>query len=453
MTPLMSVKKSRNLSPFSGMGADFGILIFMAKTKLQWHTEERTVAELVPNPKNPRIMSPKQLNDLKKSLRKFGLVEIPIIDLDDRVIAGHQRLLALRLIGRENESIPIRVPNRKLTEREYNQYLLTSNRLHGDFDWDKLAENFDIETILVSGFEDADLSLIFDDLTVEDDVFDVEKEVKKIKKTSVKLGDLYQLGPHSIICADSTDPESVRKLMAGKKVNTILTDPPFNIGLSYDKGIGGTGDYGGHVYDSKSDSDYEIFIRESIKNGLSVCAKDAHIFTYCDQRYTWLLQNLYRELGVAYKRTCLWIKNNSMPTPKVAFNKQYEPCVYGVIGKPYLSNRSLNFSEILNREVGSGNHTIDDIYDLIDIWLVKRLGSSKYEHPTEKPPSLHERPLRRCTKPNDIILDLFSGSASLMVACQQLKRIAYMVEREPIFVQLAINRYEKLTNEKTRKIN
>ena len=423
------------------------------KAKLQWHTEERVVAELVPNSKNPRVISPKQLNDLKKSLRKFGLVEIPIVDLGNRVIAGHQRLLALRLIGRENESIPVRIPNRKLTEREYNQYLLTSNRLHGDFDWDKLAENFDIETILASGFEDSDLSLIFDDLTVEDDEFNVEKETKKIRKTSVKPGNLYQLGSHRILCANSADPESIHKLMAGQRANVILTDPPFNIGLSYDKGIGGNGNYGGKINDAKSDSDYEMFLRESLKNGLSVCAKDSHIFTYCDQRYAWLLQNLYRDLGITYKRTCLWIKNNSMPTPKVAFNKQYEPCIYGVIGKPYLSNRVLNLSEILNREVGSGNRTIDDIYDLIDIWLVKRLGGSKYEHPTEKPPSLHERPLRRCTKQNDIILDLFSGSASLMVACQQLKRSAYMIEQEPVFVQLAINRYEKLTNEKSRKIN
>ena len=423
------------------------------KTKLQWHTEDRTIVELVPNPKNPRIISPKQLNQLKKSLRTFNLVEIPVIDIDNRVLAGHQRLLALRLIGRENEAIPVRVPNRKLTEREYNQYLLTSNRLHGDFDWDKLIENFDIKTIIASGFDDTDLSLIFDNLTVEDDEFDVEREIKKIRKTSVKAGDLYQLGPHRILCADSTDSASVIKLMAGKKANAILTDPPFNIGLSYNKGIGGNGNYGGKVNDSRSNSDYEMFLRQSLKNGLSVCAKDVHVFTYCDQRYIWLLQNLYCELGIDYKRTCLWIKNNSMPTPKIAFNKQYEPCVYGVIGKPYLSNRVLNLSEILNREVGSGNRTIDDIYDLIDIWLVKRLGGSKYEHPTEKPPSLHERPLRRCTKPNDIILDLFSGSASLMVACYQLKRSAYMIEKEPIFVQLAINRYEKLTNEKSRKVN
>ena len=422
-------------------------------TKLNWRTEMRTVAELVPNPKNPRTMSPKQVEDLKKSLTKFGVVELPVVDADNQVIAGHQRLMALKLLGREDEKIPVRLPNRKLTKREYEQYLLTSNRLHGEFDWDKLAENFDIDTILASGFDDADLAILYDDISIEDDEFRIDEELKKIKKTNVVLGNLYQLGPHKILCSDSTDPASVKKLMAGKKAAAILQDPPFNIGLSYDKGIGGKGNYGGSTDDAKSDEEYESLLRKALANGLSVCEKDAHVFTYHDPRYTWLLQKLYKELGVKYRRTCLWVKNNSTPTPNVAFNRQYEPVLYGTVGKPYLSDRAFNFSEILNHDIGSGNRTIDDIYDGIDLWLVKRLGGSEYEHLTEKPPSLHERPLRRCTKPGNIVLDLFSGSASLMVACHQLKRIAYMVEREPIFVQLAINRYEKLTGEKAKRIS
>ncbi len=421
--------------------------------KLSWHTETRTVAELVPNPKNPRTMSPKQVDDLQKSLTKYGVVEPPVIDTDNRVIAGHQRLAALKMLGREKEKVPVRVPNRKLTKREYDQYLLTSNRVHGDFDWEKLAENFDIDTVLASGFDDADLAIMFDDIMVEDDEFEIEKELKKIKKTDVKPGDLYQLGPHKILCGDSGDPVLVKKLMDGRKVSVILSDPPYNIGLSYDKGIGGKSNYGGTVDDAKSDADYESFLRKAIENGLAACDKNAHVFFYHDPRYTWLLQKLYRELGITYRRTCLWVKNNSTPTPNVAFNRQYEPVLYGVIGKPYLSDRSFNFSEILNRDVGSGNRTIDDIYDLLDIWLVKRIGGSQYEHPTEKPPTLHERPLRRCSKPQDIVLDLFSGSASLMVACHQLKRSAYMVEREPLFVQLALNRYEKLTGEKPKRIS
>ena len=102
---------------------------------LTWRTDRRRVADLIPNDQNPRIMSPKQVEDLKRSLKKFNLVEIPVVDIDNRVLAGHQRIMVLKLLGREDEQIEVRVPNRKLTANEYDQYLLTSNRLHADWDW------------------------------------------------------------------------------------------------------------------------------------------------------------------------------------------------------------------------------------------------------------------------------------------------------------------------------
>ena len=421
--------------------------------QLQWHTETRKVSSLIPNEHNPRVMSPRQVEDLKKSLTKFNLVEIPVVDRDNKVIAGHQRLMVLKLLGREAEKIEVRVPSRKLTKTEYEQYLLTSNRVHGDWDWERLAADFDIDTLLTSGFDDTDLSHLFDDLDVEDDEFNVDKELEKIKKPKSKLGDLYQLGCHRLICADCTDSKTIKQLMGNKLANAVYTDPPYNIALDYNKGIGGKKRYGGTVDDSKSDVEYRTLLHKALTNGLFACRPDAHIFTYCDQKYIWLLQTLYQELGIQNKRVCLWIKNVSNPTPQVAFNKQYEPCVYGTRGNAYLSDKVLNITEILNKEVGSGNRAIEDMLDMLDIWLVKRLSGSEYEHPTQKPPQLHEKALRRCTKPGDILLDCFAGSGSLMVACEQLKRSAYMVEREPIFINLIIRRYEKLTGQKAKKLN
>ena len=421
--------------------------------QLIWHTDKRTVSSLIPNGTNPRTMSPKQIEDLKKSLKKFNLVEIPVIDTDNKVIAGHQRLMVLKLLGREKERIEVRVPNRKLTKQEYDQYLLSSNRIHGDWDWEKLAENFGQDLLCESGFDDVDLANIFDDLEVEGDEFDIEKELKKIKKPQSKLGDVYAMGGHRLVCGDSSDPGTVKRLMDGKKANAILTDPPYNISLDYNKGVGGKKQYGGNVDDAKTDKEYRALLLAALKNGLSVTDKDAHVITHCDQKYIWLLQTLYQELGIQNKRVCLWIKNSGNPTPGVAFNKQYEPCVYGTVGKPYLSATTLNISEILNKEIGSGNQGVQDMYDLLDLWIVKRLNGSEYEHPTQKPPQLHEKALRRCTKPGDIVLDLFGGSGSLLIACEQLKRSAYLVEREPTFVDLIIRRYEKLTGQKAKKLN
>ena len=140
-------------------------------------------------------------------------------------------------------------------------------------------------------------------------------------------------------------------------------------------------------------------------------------------------------------------------TPQVAFNKAYEACVYGTIGNPYISDRLNNLTEVLNKEVDTGNRTLDDIFDIFNIWLARRLPTSSYEHPTEKPPTLHEKPLRRCTRVGDSVLDLFGGSGSTLIACEQLKRKCIMAEIEPIFCDLIIRRYKNLTGGELLKVN
>ena len=157
---------------------------------LIWHTEKRVVDDLLPSPKNPRVMSDKTMEDLKKSLRKFNLVEIPAIDLDGKICAGHQRIRALQVLGRGKEEIEVRVPNRKLTEEEYKRYMLTSNAVIGDWDFEKLKD-FDLDLLVDIGFDQLELDNIWaKDTEVEDDDFDVEKEVKKIREPKTKLGDV-----------------------------------------------------------------------------------------------------------------------------------------------------------------------------------------------------------------------------------------------------------------------
>jgi DNA modification methylase len=286
-------------------------------------------------------------------------------------------------------------------------------------------------------------------LETEDDGFDVEKELKKIGKPKTKLGDVINLGPHKLICGDSTDPAVLKKLLNNEKATVIYSDPVYNLkgGVDYSKGVGGKASYGGSVNDTRTDDEYKIFLRKSMEAALAVAKSDVHVFYFCDESYIWLLQTLYRELGIENKRVNLWIKNAQNPTPGIAFSKCYEPCVYGVRGKPYLTKGIDNLNEIFNKEVGTGNRLIDDILDLLNIWLVKRLAGNEYQHATSKPPTLHERAIRRCSRPGDIILDSFGGSGSTLIAAHQLKRRAYLVELEPRFCDLIIARYKKLTNE------
>lgn len=401
---------------------------------------------------NPRKLDSKQEADLTESIKSFGLVD-PIIvnsnkDRQNIVIGGHQRLKIAKKLGYKEVPVVFLDLNEE-KERELN---LRLNKNTGSWDFDLLRE-FDSSLLLDIGFNDTELNDIWDDvLEIEDDNFQEEKELEKIKETNIKNGNLFALGNHRLLCADSTQEESVKKLMEDNKSRMIYCDPPYNISLDYNKGLGSKQNYGGQVNDNKTDKDYKKFLEQTIKNALSVSLTDAHFFYYCDQKYIGLLQNIYSDLKIKNQRICLWIKNGFNPTPKIAFNKCYEPCVYGTIGSPYLSPIN-NLNEVLNKEIGTGNRTIEDILDILDIWLVKRMPGQDYEHPTSKPPVLHEKALRRCSKINDIILDLFGGSGSTLIACEQLKRRAYLIEQSPIFCQLIINRFEKLTGIKAVLLN
>ena len=297
------------------------------------------------------------------------------------------------------------------------------------------------------GFGDQELSSIWDDnLEIEDDNFDIKKSAKKHSNSKIKHGDLYQLGEHYLICGDAKNFETVTRLLGGNKVDVVYCDPPYNISLNYSNGMSTKGKYKGtKTNDSKSFIEYEEFLRQTIENALSVAKPNAHIFYWCDENYIGLLQALYQQLGIKQQRVCFWVKNNINPTPQIAFNKVYEPCVYGTIGQPYLNSRNTNFNEILNREITAGNRLLDDILDLLSIWLAKRKAGQDYLHPTEKPVSLHEKPLRRCTKPGDIVLDLFAGSGSTLIACEQMKRKAFLTEIDPVFCDVIIDRYQQLT--------
>ncbi len=426
----------------------------MAK-QLVWSTERRRLGNLVPHKFNPRLATEKFKQTLTRLLKKFGLVEIPAIDLDGGILAGHQRIAALLALYGPDYEIEVRVPSRRLTESERNEYLLASNRAHADWSYELLAEHFDIGTMLMSGFDDNDLSVIFaDSLEVTDDVFDINAELKKIKKPKAKLWDMYALGPHRLICADSLNPETVKKLVGKTKIDMIYCDTIYNLDLDYNGGVGGKASYGGTVQDLKPDTEYRTFLRRSMENALSVAKPDCHAYYWCDQTYIGMVQDLFRELGLENKRVCMWVKGSANPTPGIAYNKCYEPCVYSTRGIPYLSPVALNFAEVLNKELGpSGNKLFDDIHDLIDIWLTKRISGSEYQHATQKPVTLHERPIKRCTKPGGTILDLFGGSGSTLIAADAMKRVCFMSEIEPVFIDLIIARYEHATGTKARKLN
>ena len=416
--------------------------------KLEWHNEKRRGRDLKVHDANPNVNDEQQFSKLKQSLKQSGYAEVIVIDIDGTIIAGAHRHKALMEMGVGDTEIDVRVPNRKLTKKEFDRYLIASNALRGSWDYTLLRE-FD-QGLLLDLLGEDDLSHLWDDqLEIEDDDFDETAELSKIKTPTVHLGDYLALGDHRLLCANATDQMVVQKLVGNTRINFADVDPPFNIQYSY-KGVHGK--YGGSETDDKSPDEYRAFLKSLIKNSMAVSAPDAHYIFWCDERWVWLLQELYAELGIKSQRLCIWVKDNAMPTPKVAFNKMTEFAAYGTTGSPYINDQLKNLNTIFNKEVGSGARVIDEIADLFNIWLVKRLPAAEMEHPTQKSPTLHEKALRRLTRPGDAVLDLTAGSGSLMVACEQLKRRAYLCEVDPIFATLIKNRYEKLTDKKARKL-
>lgn len=413
------------------------------------------VTDLKPAEYNPRKWDAAATDHLTESIKRFGLVD-PIICNDapgrmNVVIGGHFRLkIAMDLGITTVPVVYVRIPSIE-KESELN---LRLNRNTGAWDLE-LLKKFDVDLLLDVGFNDSDLSDIWDDvLQTEEDDFDVDEAVAAIKKPKTKPGDIYRLGSHILACGDSTDLIFIKKVMGQLQAQMVYCDGPYNIGLSYSNGLTTKGKYQGkQTKDNKSDKEYGAFLKLTIENALAVSNSDTHVFYWCDEKYIGLIQSLYHELGLTNRRVCLWLKNNFNMTPHVAFNKVYEPCVYATRGKPYLAPTLTNLNEVMNKEVSTGNRLTDDVLDLLNIWLVNRVAAQEYEHPTEKPPTLHEKALRRCTKPGDVVLDLFGGSGSTLIACEQMKRRCVTVELEPVFCDVIIKRFETLTKTHAKKIN
>lgn len=402
---------------------------------------------------NPRTWTREELEHLKTGIKRNGWL-VPVVvnrakSSYNTILSGHMRVEAARELGHtEVPAIFVEITDKK-REREI---VLRVNRNVGGWDYFKLAE-FEMGILEDVGFDSADITRIFEDVSeTANDHWDTAKELAAIKKPKAKIGDLYELGRHRMIVEDSTDPAVVKRLMGGKKVSMINTDPPFSIGLDYDKGVSGRMHYGGRTNDRMSEDQYTTFLRKLIANAMSVAVPDAHYLFWCDQNGIWRTQTLYRELGIKHQRVCWWLKGNWSITPNVAFNKAGEAIVYGVTGSPYLAPNITNLHELQDKDIGTGGRMIDDVMDSFSIWLCKRVHGSKMEHPTEKDPTIHEKALRRCTRPGDRILDLTSGSGSLLIAAEQMHRRAYVAENEPIFADLCIHRFESLTGLKASLI-
>jgi len=212
---------------------------------------------------NPRIHDNSMLEQLEKSIKEFGLVDPVIVNSNPQrmniLIGGHARIKVAKKLG--YKEVPVVYINLDVEQEKLLNLKL--NAISGDWDFSKLNELFEKDLLIDLGFKEDDLQSAWDNiLESDDDNFNVEEELKKIKEPKTQLGDLIMLGEHKLLCADSTDEKAVKKLFGSEKTSMIYSDPIFNIGLDYDKGVGNKSSYGGRVNDNKPAEEYKEFIRK-----------------------------------------------------------------------------------------------------------------------------------------------------------------------------------------------
>lgn len=385
--------------------------------KLSWRSEKRQISELIPAAYNPRKLSEDQQKQLNLSLEKFDVADPIIINADNKIIGGHQRIAVLKTRG--ISEIDVRVPSRQLTEDEEKELNLRLNKNTGDWDFDLLS-NFDEDMLKDVGFSSKELDKIFQlDAQAKDD--EVPTNVESVSK----LGDIFQLGPHRLMCGDSTSASDVALLMDGKKSAMIHTDPPYNV----DYGVSKNPRHKIRTIenDKQSPEEWEAFCKSLFE--IFKCFNDGDIYMWGASGPEGMRMRLWLvESGAHWSATIIWKKQQLVLSP-AKYQRMYEPCFYGWFDKSSFGN--------------SRTET--------EVWDINRPLDSKL-HPTMKPVELCEKAIINSSKRDDIVMDLFLGSGSTLIACEKARRVCYGMEIDPKYCDVIIKRWEEFTGQKANRV-
>ena len=375
------------------------------------------VDKLVPADYNPRKdLKPgdPEYEKLKRSITEFGYVE-PVLwnKTTGHVVGGHQRLKVLIDTGvTEVECVVVEMSEEK--EKALNVAL---NKISGEWDKDKLSlliadlqgADFDVS---LTGFDAVEIDkLLNSGMDAEDDDFDVDAELEK--PAFSKLGDLWTLGRHKVICGDSTKPETYAALMGGKQANLILTDPPY--GIDYDKGVAGK------IKNDKFDSDegFYTFLHDAFSAMAGSLASDGAAYVFHADSKGLTFRRAFEDAGFKLSGCCIWAKN-TFTLGRSDYQWCHEPCLYGW--------------------KKSGKHNWFGDRKQSTIWNFDKPSRSE-KHPTMKPVPLLAVPMKNSTQTNGVVLDPFGGSGSTLICAEQLGREAFLIELDEKFVDVIIHRY------------
>lgn len=409
---------------------------------IKWNTVQRKVNDLIPYEKNPRILTEAKKANLIASLEKFGLAEIPAINKDNTLLAGHQRMKVMQLLGKGEEIIDVRRPNRQLNQKEVKEYNITSNISAGEWDVQLLESDFaDIE-LGELGLDLAELDIKPSRLT--DEELNEVPDPPKIPFSTP--GDLYELNGHRVLCGDSTNIRDIEKLMGGHLADMVFQDPPYNVKI--DNVVNNTGR---SKSKKKRHSNFLMAAGEMSKHEfstfLTICfennkqsSKDGSIhFNFMDWKHIDEIHSSLISVFGALKQLIVW--NKDVAGMGTFYRSKHELIFITKHGDQRHTN---------NFQLGQTGRYRTNVWDYPSATSFRnktRIGNNGVGvgdlefHPTVKPIRLVIDAIIDCSKRGEIIQDLFLGSGTTLIASEETKRSCYGMELDPMYCDVIIKRW------------
>ena len=374
---------------------------------------EKPINEVIPYEKNPRI-NDNAVPAVMKSIEEFGFKVPIVIDKNGTIVTGHTRLKAAKKLGMK--MVPCIVAD-DLTPEQIKAFRLADNKVAEAAEWDMELLNEELDGIVDIDMSDFNFSDITDSPSSEDVVEDDGENIELPSEPKTRLGDIWAIGRHKLMCGDATSEDVLKRLMGGDKADMYLTDPPYNVAYE-----GKTEDKLTIQNDSMEDSAFYQFLVDSFVAADSVMNKGAAFYVWHADSEGYNFRGACRAVEWELRECLIWNKN-TMVLGRQDYQWKHEPCLYGWKG-------------------GAAHNWYGDRKQTTVIDMNKP--NRNAEHPTMKPVQLFAYLMENSSKPGDIVLDSFCGSGTTLIACEQMSRAARVLELDPKYCDVIVERYINL---------
>ena len=418
----------------------------------------KKTSELIPYANNSRTHSDEQIKQICASINEYGFTNPILIDEKNMIIAGHGRVLASEKL--KLDEVPCIVLE-GLTEAQKKAYIIADNKMALNAGWNEELLKIELENLKELDF---DLSLTGFDVDELDDILGVDESNVEVEEDDyqvelpvepkTKLGEIYQLGDHRLMVGDSTNEDDVKELMNEEIADLLFTDPPYNINVSNSDGMT-------IENDNMDDESFKLFLNSAFKcASQSLKPGGAFYIWYADgEAVNFRTQCEENELSI--KQNLIWVKN-SFNFGRQDYKWKHEPCLYGwKDGASHYFVDEYNHPTVIEDEIDLDKLKKEDMKRMLEEILSSNVATTIIHedkplkndlHPTMKPLKMCGELIRHSSKPKELVLDLFGGSGSTLVTCEQLGRKCYMMEYDPQYADVIIDRWEQLTGKKAVKI-